>query len=116
MSGSSWANQGSLEQTGAHDCSDAGAEASGFRRISGKCAQFLQNLKSRLTRELAAGFFGILSENQVRQMVSEADSLAATTGFPALFLPTLAEEKVLAASNWQLRQRAIRERSLVLAA
>src|SRR5215813_7698999 len=96
---SSKVNDNSLNQAWTHDCSDPNLEGGVFHRISGKCAQFWHQFKSRITRELAAGFLGILSENQVRQMVNEADSLAATTGFPTLFLPALAEEKVLAASN-----------------
>lgn len=49
------------------------------------------------------------------QTVSEADSPAATTSFPNLFFPTLAEEKVRLASGWSNRQQQIRDRALAFA-
>ena len=73
------------------------------------------DLKRRLTRELANEFAG-LNRQLVYQVVNEADSLAATTPFPALLLPALAEEKVRTASQWAARQQLIREQTLVLAA
>jgi hypothetical protein len=91
-------------------------ESSGFRRFSSACAEMLHQLKETITSDLASRFAGTLRPEFVRQVVNEADALAATTGFPALFLPTLAEEKVEFASEWQARQRLIQERSWRLAA
>ena len=87
----------------------------GFRRFSAECSQKLAALKDRVASDLA-GQFGALNSSLVRQVVNEADSLAATTPFPSLFLPVLAEEKVRAASQWAARQQLIHEQTLVLAA
>src|SRR5689334_11981345 len=78
-------------------------------------AQTAFDLKQRLARDLANQFTG-LNQQLVYQVVNEADSLAATTPFPTLLLPALAEEKVRAASQWAARQQLIREQTLVLAA
>ena len=85
--------------------------ASGLRRFSQACLEMVRRLKESLTAELATRFAGILPPEIVRQVVNEADALAASTEFPTLFLPTLAEEKVLLASRWQSKQRLIHERS-----
>jgi hypothetical protein len=87
----------------------------GFRRFSAECSQKLADLKDRVVSDLTTQF-GALNSRLVRQVVNEADSLAATTPFPSLFLPVLAEEKVRAASNWTARQQMIREQTLMLAA
>lgn len=87
----------------------------GFRRFSAECSQKLAALKDRVVSDLTTQF-GALNSGLVRQVVNEADSLAATTPFPSLFLPVLAEEKVRAASAWATRQQLIREQTLVLAA
>lgn len=73
-------------------------------------------LKARLTAQLAAEAAGALSAHTVRLAVNEADSLAATTPFPMLFLPALAEEKVRNALAWRTRQQAIHEHTLAFAA
>ncbi len=93
-----------------------GATESGFRRFSAACLQKLHDIKERVASELASEFGRVLGRDAVRQAVAEADSLAALTPFPALFLPTLAEEKVRAASDWHARQSLILERSRILAA
>src|SRR5690349_9140956 len=90
--------------------------AFGFRRFSAACSEKLNELKERVTANLAAEFAGALNSKTVRQVVSEADSLAAMTPFPALFLPALAEEKVRNALAWQARQQVIREQTLAFAA
>ena len=84
---------------------------SGLRRFSKACLEKVRKLKESLTVELATRFAGILPPEIVRQVVNEADALAASTEFPTLFLPTPAEEKVLLASRWQSKQRLIHERS-----
>jgi len=76
----------------------------------------LNELKARLTSQLTAEVGGLLSAHTVRLAVNEADSLAATTQFPALFLPALAEEKVRTALAWQARQWAIHGQTLAFAA
>jgi hypothetical protein len=89
---------------------------SGFSRFSTACQEKIHQLKETLTADLASRFGGTLRPETVRQVVNEADALAASTGFPALFLPVLAEEKVVFASQWQNKQRTIRERSFSFAA
>jgi hypothetical protein len=86
------------------------------RRFPAKCSGKLQALKDRVTSELSVQFNSVLDQRRLRQVINEADALAATTWFPALFLPDLAEEKVRAAANWQMRQRELFEHSLALAA
>lgn len=83
-------------------------------RFGAACLEKLHDLKERLVAELSSRFEGRLDEHRLRQVINEADALAATTPFPALFLPTLAEEKVRAAADWQARQRELFERSLAL--
>jgi hypothetical protein len=83
-------------------------------RFAAHCLKKLHQLKERVTEELSSRFSGMLDERRLRQVINEADALAATTSFPALFLPTLAEEKVRAAANWQARQRELFGRSLSL--
>jgi hypothetical protein len=80
-------------------------------RFAAHCMQKLHDLKERMTVELSSRFAGMLDEHRLRQVINEADALAATTSFPALFLPTLAEEKVRAAADWEAKQRELYERS-----
>ena len=87
-----------------------------LHRFPAVCLQKLQALKERIASSLAAEFAGAVHAAAIQQAVNEADSLAATTPFPALFLPALAEEKVRAASVWQNRQTQIRQRALAFAA
>ena len=82
----------------------------GLKRFSTACLEKLNHLKEAVNQKLTDEFAGVLHPHTVRQVVNEADALAASTPFPSLFLPTLAEEKVLLASQWQSRQRAIQER------
>jgi hypothetical protein len=76
----------------------------------------VHNLKERVTAELNVKFGWHLDSDTIRQAVNEADALAASTPFPTLFLPDLAEEKARAAAQWRVRQSAIRRRSLAFAA
>src|ERR1041385_8406806 len=68
------------------------------RRFSAACSQRLTELKERVAASLA-GEFSALDSRWIRQVVNEADSLAATTPFPALLLPVLAEEKARSAAE-----------------
>jgi hypothetical protein len=90
--------------------------ASGIRKCAASYQRTLAQLKDRVITELASQFAGRLDREAVRQAVNEADALAATTPFPALFLPTLAEEKTHGAFHWHVRQRQILGRPPVTAA
>ena len=87
----------------------------GVRRFSIEDSRKVSELKERVASDLANQFNG-LNRQLIRQVVNEADSLAATTPYPALLLPALAEEKARAAAYWAARQQLIREQTLVLAA
>jgi hypothetical protein len=50
----------------------------------------------------------------VHLTLNEAEALAWDSGFPHLFFPLLAEEKVSKAADWVNRQRSVRESSEVL--
>jgi len=89
-----------------------GGMESGIRRFSRACMDKMARLKDRLTSELTFRFGRSLETETIRQAINEADALAAQTAFPALFLPTLAEEKVTLASQWRARQRRLEERWL----
>ena len=86
-----------------------------INRFSSDCSAKLTKLKCRLAADLAHRFNN-LNGQLLWQAVNEADALAATTPFPALVLPALAEEKVRHASLWAARQRLVRERTIALAA
>jgi hypothetical protein len=88
---------------------------SGFHRFSAACLEMFQRLEERISNELSWRFATVRPE-LLRHAVNEAAALAATTSFPALFLPVLAEEKVFLASRWQRKQRVIQERSWLRAA
>jgi len=88
----------------------------GFRRFSAECSGKLVQLRDQVAAELINEFARVLSPRLVRQVVNEANSLAATTPFPALLLPALAEEKVRNASAWAARQQLIHVQTLALAA
>jgi len=89
---------------------------SGLSRFSTACLKKLHELKERLSAQLVAEYGGSINHTVLRQAINEADALAATTPFPGLFLPALAEEKVQLAYAWNSRQRAIREQTWSLAA
>ena len=84
---------------------------SSLRNFSAACQTKLNQLKERLTEQFAVQYGNSISPMHLKLAVQEADSLAATTSFPSLFLPTLAEEKVQLAYAWSIRQRQIREQS-----
>ena len=87
----------------------------GLQRFPAVCLEKIQSLKERVSGELAWRFAGVRPEF-LRQAVNEAAALAASTPFPTLFLPTLAEEKVFLASEWERKQRVVQERSWLRAA
>jgi hypothetical protein len=61
---------------------------------SGPIAAAPNALKGIVTEKLAHAFRRTLPQALVRRAVDEAEAVALTTGFPHLFLPLLAEEKV----------------------
>ena len=93
-----------------------GLAAFNMQKLPAGGVQQLNTLKARLTAQLTDEASGMLSPRTVQLAVNEADSLAATTPFPALFLPALAEEKVRTALAWQARQWAIAGQTLAFAA
>lgn len=88
----------------------------GLSRFSTACLNKLHELKERLSAQLVAKYGGSINHTLLRLAINEADSLAATTPFPSLFLPVLAEEKVQLADAWTRRQRAILEQTSEFAA
>jgi len=93
-----------------------GATGSSFRRFAAERFDQLVALKERIAANLAKEFAGTIEAALIRQIVTEAEALAATTPFPALLLPALAEEKAHNAAKWSVRQQIIRNHSLTLAA
>jgi hypothetical protein len=85
-------------------------------RFSAACLEKFHRLKESVTERLASEFSEVLSLESIRHAVNEAEALVASVPFPALFLPVLAEEKVILASRWQAKQQSIRGRPLALAA
>ncbi|HEY0789601.1 MAG TPA: hypothetical protein VGD78_00935 [Chthoniobacterales bacterium] len=61
-------------------------------------AALLIPLKSRLQRRLASCYDHVIPATAVARAVEQAALLAATTEFPTLFFPVLAEETVRAAA------------------
>jgi hypothetical protein len=84
---------------------------SGLRRFSKACLRKIQQLKGSILSEMSFRFAGKLSPEMIRLAVNEADAIAASTPFPTLFLPVLAEEKVRFAEQWHAKQQRIGERS-----
>ncbi len=104
-----------LEEANRFASFDSDRTALGLQRFSAACLAQLDELKRRVTRQLSAEYGKSLGATLLGQAVSEADALAATTLFPSLFFPTLAEEKVRLAYAWSTRQRRIRERTMAFA-
>jgi hypothetical protein len=78
-------------------------------------AKFNQ-LSARLMEKLAVEAQGLVSEPALERAVVEAGALAWSTPYPLLFLPALAEEKVLNARQWAGQQQEIFRRQQALAA
>ena len=94
----------------------AGAEIRRFAVNPSGQSNSLAALKERITASLEQEYAGTIARRLIRQVVNEAAALAATTSFPALLLPALAEEKARSASQWAARQQAIRHQAFTLAA
>jgi len=76
------------------------------------CREKIQSIKENIKNRLQAEFGNVLDAAKIQQVVNEADALATYTPFPALFLPTLAEEKALAVVTWQGKQKLVRASGL----
>lgn len=87
-----------------------------FRRSMITGLEQLGALRERVVASLEQEFAGTIGSRFVRQIVNEATALAATTSFPTLLLPALAEEKARKASAWAARQHAMLNPALTLAA
>ena len=73
------------------------------RNLAAKFSQLKDRLIQRLTGEVNSHLPGGL----LARAIGEAEALAWTTPYPLLFLPALAEEKVLSARQWAEHQRQI---------
>src|SRR3569623_1346734 len=78
---------------------------SGHRRFSRACLERIQQFNESILSEMSFRFAGTLSPEMIRLAVNEADALASSTPFPALFLPALAEEKLRLAQQWHSTQQ-----------
>ena len=87
-----------------------------FRRFAAERFDQLVILKERIAADLEKEFAGAIEAALIRRIVAEAEALAATTLFPALLLPALAEEKAHDAAKWSLRQKGILNPTFTLAA
>jgi hypothetical protein len=74
----------------------------------------LDQLKSRLLRELINQGADTALHVRLRRAANDAASIAWMTPFPLLFFPTLLDEKVSAAKRQQARQRRIRQQTQTL--
>jgi hypothetical protein len=79
----------------------------GFRYLTGICLEKFQAIKERVRNHLEKEYGNALDGISLQQIINEADALAACTPFPALFLPTLAEEKARAVIRWQGKQKLL---------
>ena len=68
-------------------------------------------LRMRLARAARVEPGNGLPGEWIERALRDAESLAATTQFPELFLPALAEEKLAETRRWIERQNALRERT-----
>ena len=87
-----------------------------FRRFAAERFDQLVALKERIATNLEKEFAGTIGVPLIRQIVTEAEALVATTPFPALLLPALAEEKAHNAAKRSVRQQTIRNQTFTLAA
>jgi len=71
-------------------------------------------LRMELMTRLADEARRSLSESVIHRALTEAEALADSTSFPHLFLPALAEEKILSARRRAERQRVVLERQRTL--
>ncbi len=90
------------------------------KTIAGRCVQSCKKLLAGIEQaknKIANEFRETLdSHSQLFQLaVKEAEALAFETEYPQLFFPTLAMEKIQAASDCQRRQQLLQQRRPVFA-
>ena len=88
--------------------------------IAGRCVQSCKKLLAGIEQtknKIANEFQETLdSHTQIFQLaLKEAEALAFQTDYPHLLFPSLAVEKIQAASAWQTRQQGLRLRRAVFA-
>jgi hypothetical protein len=88
--------------------------------ITDHCVQSCKKLFSEIERaknKIADEFREIVESNQksFQLALNEAEALAWQTGYPQLFFPTLAMEKVHAVATRRTRQQALRQSHSVFA-
>ena len=83
--------------------------------LSTLCRQKAHDLRDHVKLLLANEFGDVLDVVKIQQLVNEADALATFTPFPSLFLPSLAQEKALAAVTWQGKQNLLRANGIAYA-
>ena len=76
--------------------------AGACRRLAARIDRARQSLLAELKQTFA------VPEKLLRLALDEADALAWQTGFPQLFFPDLAREKVRAIAAWHVRQQSLR--------
>jgi hypothetical protein len=87
----------------------------GVRSSRCNLARKFGELRDELRAKLEVDAQDSTSGKLIRQAVVEAEAVAWSTPYPLLFLPALAEEKVLAAKRWADRQQLILRRQRELA-
>jgi hypothetical protein len=70
----------------------------------------IERTRAAIVREFRDSFQD--HEHLLDLAVNEAEALAWESGYPQLFFPTLATEKVQAVANWQARQQLLVRRGL----
>lgn len=99
----------------------ANEAVNGEPTFAGRCVESCKKLLASIEQaknKIAAEFQETLdSHSQLfRLALKEAEALAFQTDYPHLLFPTLAVEKIQAASAWQARQQLLRHRRAVFAA
>ncbi len=80
-------------------------------RLDPEDSSRLATLKRRIVQHLAWHQGAELPGSLVQRAVNEAESLAILTPHPALFLPVLAEEKLLNLRSWYRHQNEVLDKT-----
>ena len=71
-----------------------------------KIANQLERTKNNFVNEFRGRFTA--HEQLLTHAINQADALAWQTGYPHLFFPVLATERIQAVASWQARQQRMR--------
>lgn len=85
-------------------------------RWSRRSEALIGAFRQSLLGDLLDAHAGELPADLLMGALNEAEALASLTPFPELFLPALAEEKILRVRTWLNRQQQIRNQEVSLAA